>query len=60
MPISLNFAHQAYLHVQLGINAMNDARHDHATDHFTAAVNSSALSPTLTIQPVCEDFLVVC
>jgi len=36
--------HQAYLRVQLGIEALNDARHDEAADHFTAAVKPDVLS----------------
>lgn len=55
----MNFAHQAYLRVQLGINAMNDARHNLAADHFSAAVKSSALSSTSTVHLVCEDFVVL-
>ncbi|KAG1766605.1 hypothetical protein EV702DRAFT_1282874 [Suillus placidus] len=35
---------ETYLRVQLGINAFDDARHDEAADHFTAAVNSGAFS----------------
>ncbi|KAG2083828.1 uncharacterized protein F5147DRAFT_660051, partial [Suillus discolor] len=30
--------------IQLGIKALDDACHDEATDHFTAAVNSTAFS----------------
>ncbi|KAG2128630.1 uncharacterized protein EDB93DRAFT_1256628 [Suillus bovinus] len=50
---------EVYLHVQLGINAMNDARYNHAANHFTAAVKSDALSSTSTIHPVCKDFVVL-
>ncbi|KAG2128626.1 uncharacterized protein EDB93DRAFT_168427 [Suillus bovinus] len=35
---------ETYLRVQLGIKALDDARHDEAVDHFTAAVNSTAFS----------------
>ncbi|KIK37516.1 hypothetical protein CY34DRAFT_810271 [Suillus luteus UH-Slu-Lm8-n1] len=35
---------ETYLRVQLGIDAFNGARHDEASDHFTAAVNSTACS----------------
>ncbi|KAG1887519.1 WD40-repeat-containing domain protein [Suillus fuscotomentosus] len=35
---------ETYLRVQLGIKAIDGARHDEAADHFTAAVNSDALS----------------
>ncbi|KAG1786312.1 uncharacterized protein HD556DRAFT_1445173 [Suillus plorans] len=31
----------AYLHVQLGIKALDGARYDEAADHFTAAIDSS-------------------
>lgn len=37
---------EAYLCVQLGLDAMDDARHNEAADHFTAAVNSGAFSFT--------------
>ncbi|KAG1790602.1 uncharacterized protein HD556DRAFT_1488069 [Suillus plorans] len=35
---------ETYLCVQLGIRAFDGAHHDEAADHFTAAVNSDALS----------------
>jgi hypothetical protein len=59
MLMLVNFAHQAYIRVQLGINAVNDARHNHAADHFSAAVKSSGLSSISAIDHVCEDFVVV-
>ncbi|KAG2738119.1 hypothetical protein P692DRAFT_20759619 [Suillus brevipes Sb2] len=40
---------EAYLRVQLGIDAFDGARHDEAADHFTAAVNSSAFSSKLKL-----------
>jgi len=58
--IFLNFIlHQAYLHVQLGIHALDGARHNKAAYHFTAAVNASALASKLDIHYLCEDFVVV-
>ncbi|KAG1870539.1 WD40-repeat-containing domain protein [Suillus tomentosus] len=51
---------EVYMRVQLGVNAMNDALPNHAADHFTAAVQSSALLSTSTIYPACDDFVVVC
>ncbi|KAG2142871.1 uncharacterized protein EDB93DRAFT_1252134 [Suillus bovinus] len=35
---------QAYLRVQLGLKALDDARHEEAADYFTAALDSGALS----------------
>jgi hypothetical protein len=52
------FALQAYLRVQLGIDAFNGARHDEAADHFTAAVNSTAFSSKFIYQ-IYEDLTVV-
>lgn len=57
--IFLNLAHQSYLCFQLGINAMNDAHHNEAADHFTAAVNSDAFSSTSAIHSIYEDLVVV-
>jgi hypothetical protein len=55
----LDFAHQAYLHVQLGINALDDARHDEAADRFTAAINTRALSSEWAFESKYEVFVVV-
>lgn len=49
---------EAYLRVELGTKALGDARHDEAADHFTAAVNSGALSSKI-IHQTYEDFDVV-
>ena len=58
--IFMNFAHQAYLHVQLGINALDGARHNEAAGHFTAAVNAGASVSDWAIQSTMyEDFVVV-
>jgi hypothetical protein len=54
-----NVAHQAYIYIQLGINALNGAHHDEAVDHFTAAVHSSAFSSTSDIHSIYEDLVVV-
>jgi hypothetical protein len=35
---------ETYLRIELGTEALCDARHDEAADHFTAAVNSGAFS----------------
>ncbi|KAG2338713.1 hypothetical protein BDR05DRAFT_969007 [Suillus weaverae] len=35
---------ETYLRIQLGIKAFDDAHHDEAADHLTAAVNSGAFS----------------
>ncbi|KAG0694178.1 hypothetical protein DFH29DRAFT_336313 [Suillus ampliporus] len=50
---------EAYLCVQLGINASNDGRHDEAADHFTAAVNSTAFSSTAAIDSIYKDLVVL-
>ncbi|KAG1730183.1 hypothetical protein EDB19DRAFT_1913005 [Suillus lakei] len=50
---------EAYLCVQLGINAVDDARHNDAAEHFAAAVNSSTLSSIPAIHPMYEDFVVL-
>jgi hypothetical protein len=55
----LNLAHQAYLCVQLGINAMDDAHYDEAADHFTTAVKSDAFSSESAIHSMYEDLVVV-
>jgi tetratricopeptide (TPR) repeat protein len=49
---------ETYLRVQLGINAFDDARHDEAADHFTAAVNSTAFSSKY-IHLIYEDLTVL-
>jgi len=36
--------HQAYLRIQLGIKALNDAHYNEATEQFTVAINSGVLS----------------
>ncbi|KAG2339547.1 hypothetical protein BDR05DRAFT_991937 [Suillus weaverae] len=50
---------EAYLHVQLGINALNGARYDEATDYFTAAVKSSTFSSNLDIHLIYEDLVML-
>ncbi|KAG2356044.1 hypothetical protein BDR07DRAFT_1424294, partial [Suillus spraguei] len=50
---------QTYLRVQLGIKASDDARHDEAAEHFTAAVNCSALSSASDIHDIYEDLVVL-
>ncbi|KAG2356435.1 hypothetical protein BDR07DRAFT_447208 [Suillus spraguei] len=49
---------ETYLRVELGTKALDDARHDEATDHFTAAVNSSAFSSKYMPQ-IYEDLTVL-
>ncbi|KAG2363059.1 hypothetical protein BDR07DRAFT_1332384 [Suillus spraguei] len=46
---------EAHLRVQLGIKALNDARHNEAVEYFTAAINSSAFSSNF----IREDFVVL-
>ncbi|KAG0702300.1 hypothetical protein DFH29DRAFT_1079532 [Suillus ampliporus] len=50
---------EAYLYVQLGMDALNGARHDEAADHFTAAVKSSAFSSKSDIQSTYADLVVL-
>ncbi|KAG2337645.1 TPR-like protein, partial [Suillus weaverae] len=50
---------EAYLRIQLGIEALDGARHDEAADHFTAAVNSGAFSSRSPIHFMYEDLVVV-
>ncbi|KAG1812579.1 uncharacterized protein BJ212DRAFT_1578759 [Suillus subaureus] len=49
---------ETYLHVQLGTNAFDCARHDEAADHFTTAVNTSTLSSKF-IHQIYEDLTVL-
>ena len=58
--VDIHFTHQAYLLVQMGINASNDARHSEAADHFTAAMSTGVLSSKLEIHTKYEVFVVVC
>ncbi|OAX35520.1 hypothetical protein K503DRAFT_802760 [Rhizopogon vinicolor AM-OR11-026] len=50
---------EAYLHVQLGNNALDELRHNKAVDHFTAAINSGAFSSEQAIHSKYEDFVVL-
>jgi hypothetical protein len=52
---------QAYLRVQLGINALDDASYSEAADHFETAflLNSSAFSSEHAIHLKYEVFVVV-
>ncbi|KIK44827.1 hypothetical protein CY34DRAFT_594611 [Suillus luteus UH-Slu-Lm8-n1] len=49
---------KTYLHIELGTKALGNARHDEAADHFTTAVNASALS-SIFIRQICEDLIVL-
>ncbi|KAG2160223.1 uncharacterized protein EDB93DRAFT_47699 [Suillus bovinus] len=50
---------KAYLHVELGNHASDDARHKEAANHFTAAVNISSSFSKLAIHSKYEDFVVL-
>ncbi|KAG2367095.1 hypothetical protein BDR07DRAFT_1479432 [Suillus spraguei] len=50
---------EAYLRVQLGIKASDSARYDEAAEHFTAAVNCSALSSKMDIHYIYEDLIML-
>ncbi|KAG1888594.1 hypothetical protein F4604DRAFT_1569692 [Suillus subluteus] len=58
-PIFLNSAHQAYLCVHLGTNALDAGRHSEAADHFTAAVKVSAVTSQLAIHSKYQVFVVL-
>lgn len=57
--IILTFAHQAYLNFQLGLNALNDARHSEAADHFAVAINTDTLSSKQETHFIWEDLTMV-
>ena len=57
--IHVDFKHQAYLRVQLGINALNSARHDEAADYFTAAVSTTGFSSKSDVDSQYDDLVVV-
>ncbi|KAG2142888.1 uncharacterized protein EDB93DRAFT_597938 [Suillus bovinus] len=50
---------QAYLRVQLGLKALDGARHTEAAEHFTAALKSCALPSKSGIQEIYEDLVVL-
>ncbi|KAG1795474.1 uncharacterized protein HD556DRAFT_388554 [Suillus plorans] len=50
---------QAYMRLQLGIKALDGARHEEAADHFTAVLNSSALLWSSPIHFMYEDLVVL-
>ncbi|KAG2149068.1 uncharacterized protein EDB93DRAFT_358436 [Suillus bovinus] len=50
---------EAYLHVQLGINASNGTRHDEAADHFAAAVNGGTCWSKSVLRSQYVDFVVL-
>ncbi|KAG1800323.1 uncharacterized protein HD556DRAFT_1524880 [Suillus plorans] len=50
---------EAYLHVQVGMNALDDARHNEAAGHFTAAVNTIGFSSTSAIHSKYDIFVVL-
>jgi len=54
-----NLALQAYLHVQVGINALDDERYNEAASHFTSAVNTIDFSSTSAIDSRYDVFVVV-
>lgn len=46
---------EAYLNFQLGLNALNDARHSEAADHFAVAINTDTLSSKQETHFIWED-----
>ncbi|KAG1786035.1 uncharacterized protein HD556DRAFT_1508452 [Suillus plorans] len=50
---------EAYLRIQLGLKALDSARHDEATEHFTAALNYNAMPSKLDIHEIYEDLVVL-
>lgn len=52
-------SYRAYLRVQLRIKASDDARHEDAAEHFTAAVNFSAFSSKSDIHGIYKDLVLL-
>ncbi|KAG2346036.1 HET-domain-containing protein [Suillus weaverae] len=50
---------EAYLHVQVGMNALDDARHNEAAGHFTAAVNTIDFTSVSAIHSKYDIFVVI-
>ncbi|KAG1726863.1 uncharacterized protein EDB91DRAFT_1350428 [Suillus paluster] len=50
---------EAYLCVQLGVNALNGARYDEAAEHFTAAVNCTTFPSTTAIDSIYKDLVML-
>ncbi|KAG2349765.1 hypothetical protein BDR05DRAFT_252598 [Suillus weaverae] len=50
---------QAYLHLQLGSDALDNACYNEAVDHFTAAVNTNPVSFELDVHSIFEDLTVL-
>lgn len=50
---------EAYLRVQLGINALDGARYNEAADHFAAAVNGGTCWSKSILQSQYKDFVVL-
>ncbi|KAG0698020.1 hypothetical protein DFH29DRAFT_124342 [Suillus ampliporus] len=50
---------EAYLHVQMGTNALDGVGQNEAADHFAAAVNTIAFSSTLAIHSKYDVFVVL-
>ncbi|KAG1793189.1 uncharacterized protein HD556DRAFT_525147 [Suillus plorans] len=50
---------EAYLRVQLGLEALDGARHDEAAVHFTAAIDCSNLPSKSDIDEIYEDLVVL-
>jgi hypothetical protein len=55
----VNIVLQVYLHVQVGINALDNACHNEAADHFTSAVNTIRFSSMSAIHYKYDMFVVV-
>jgi tetratricopeptide (TPR) repeat protein len=50
---------EAYLHVQVGMNALDDARHNEAAGHFAAAVDTISFSSMFAIHSKYDVFVVL-
>ena len=57
--IILHFAHEVYLHIQLGNNALDRACPTEAADHFTAAVNTGNFLSKSASDSKYDEFVVV-
>ncbi|KAG2157922.1 uncharacterized protein EDB93DRAFT_1300539 [Suillus bovinus] len=49
----------AYLRIQLGLKTLDSTRHDEVAEHFTAALNSSALPSKSGVHDIYEDLVVL-
>jgi hypothetical protein len=56
----VKLTYQAYLHIQMGINALDGAHYNEAAGCFAAAINTISFSSMLTIHSKYDVFIMVC